>query len=249
LEGIQSLLQSFSPVALHETGASLTVQRFDTKFLLNIKCLPALLQGLQPYFSVLEINGQRVHDYETLYFDTPDFKLYYDHHNDKPNRMKVRVRKYGSSGEVFFEIKHKLKGMRTGKLRLPQQKMMFEIGEEEWNLIRQTGKTIRGLERKLSTDFSRISLAGNNLDERITFDTSLLFHNATGQINFGNVMVMEVKHLQAKPSEAVRALVHQLHLVQHPFSKYAIGVALLESSVKHNLFKPTILQLKKIENG
>lgn len=246
---ISDLLATFQPFSLSESSGALLGQRFDSKFLFHIRLLPSILNGLRAGFAVLEINQKRLHEYETLYFDSPDFKLFYDHHNGKPNRMKVRVRKYVSSNEVFFEIKHKLKGLKTGKLRLPQQKMMFEIGEEEWHLIRESNKTIQGLEPKLFTNFSRATFKNKLSEERITIDVGLAFNNSIKTKSFGNVVVMEVKHLQAKPSNVVMDLIHQFHLVQTSFSKYATGVALLENNVRYNLFKPTILQLNKTENG
>jgi hypothetical protein len=163
--------------------------------------------------------------------------------------MKVRVRKYASSNEVFFEIKHKLKGLKTGKLRLPRQKMMFELGEEEWNLIRESNKTIRGLEPKLFTNFSRITLKNKLVEERVTIDVGLVFSNSMSSKNYSKVVVMEVKHLSSKPSDILINLIHQFRLVHTSFSKYATGVALLANNVRYNLFKPTILQLNKIENG
>jgi hypothetical protein len=246
---VEPLLELFDEISLSESGSSLLSNRFDSKYIFHFRLLPLLLSSIKNEFYVLEVNRQRIHGYETLYFDTPDFKLYYEHHNGKPHRMKVRVRKYLSSGEVFFEIKHKLKGYKTGKLRLPQQKMMFDIGEAEWSLINSTQKNIQGLEPKLFSNFSRISLQNKQPEERVTFDVGLIFSIKNSSVCFKNVVVMEVKHLHPKPSECLLQLIHQHRLTETSFSKYAMGVALLENSVRKNLFKPTILQLKKIENG
>ncbi|MCS6819731.1 MAG: VTC domain-containing protein, partial [Chitinophagales bacterium] len=146
-------------------------------------------------------------------------------------------------------VKHKFKGIKTGKLRLPQQKMMFEIGEQEWLLIRQAEKTIHGLEPKLLTCFNRITLIHQTKEEKITIDTDLRFRLSDQELAFNNCAILEIKTETSRPSEKVHEAIHALMLRQSPFSKYAIGVALLEKSVRANLFKPIILQLKKTEHG
>ena len=105
---IEAALNSFETVGLQSINKVAALFRFDTKFILPADALPPLLNYFNKNFSILEITGQRKHFYDTVYFDTPDYKLYLDHHKGKPNRMKVRIRKYETTGEVFFEVKHKL---------------------------------------------------------------------------------------------------------------------------------------------
>jgi len=246
---LDAALNSFETIGLQNINNVAALFRLDTKFILPAKTLLPLLSYFNKTFSILEINGQRQHFYDTVYFDTADYKLYYDHHNGKPNRMKVRIRKYATTGEVFFEVKHKLKGLQTGKLRLPRQKMMFEISNEEWDAIQGHDKTINGLEKKISTTFNRITLNNNTAEERITIDTNVCFGNFLDEKPLSNIIVVEVKHTQPHISTTVRDAMKLSGAQESSFSKYAIGVALLEKNVKKNLFKPTLLQLQKTSNG
>ncbi len=245
----EAALNSFETVGLQSVNKVAAQFRFDTKFLLSNDALHPLLNFFNKTFSILEIAGQRKHFYDTVYFDTPDFKLYHDHHNGKTNRMKVRIRKYATTGEIFFEVKHKLKGFQTGKLRLPRQKMMFEISNEEWNAIKSRDKNIHGLEKKLTTTFNRITLSNNAAEERITIDTDICFNNFSSEKLLPGVAIVEVKHTQPHISETVRNAMKLSGAQESSFSKYAIGVALLEKNIKKNLFKPTLLQLQKTSNG
>jgi len=246
---LDAALNSFETVGLQSISKVAALFRFDTKFLLTSDALLPLLNYFNKNFSILEITGQRQHFYDTVYFDTPDYKLYLDHHKGKPNRMKVRIRKYETTGEVFFEVKHKLKGLQTGKLRLPRQKMMFEISNEEWEAIKSHDKNIHGLEKKLITTFNRITLSNKSTEERITIDTDLCFNNFVEGKCMSNVVIVEVKHPKPHISQTVRDAMKLSGAQESSFSKYAIGVALLEKNVKKNLFKPTLLQLQKTSNG
>ncbi len=242
-------LKNFETVELSQINSVASLFRFDTKFLFSEHKLSELLELLKNNFSILQIANEVQHPYHTLYFDTPEFKLYLDHHNGKPNRMKVRVRHYQTSGDVFFEVKHKLKGLQTGKLRLPRQKLMFELTADEWNAIKTHDKNIKGLEQKLITNFERITLVNKQADERITIDTNLSFNNFREKKMLHGVCLAEVKHTAPQISNEVRNALKQINARETSFSKYAIGIAMLENKVKSNLFKPTILQLQKLTDG
>ena len=243
------LLSAYESVGLHSINKVAAAFRYDTKFIAPVTAIAPLLEALRDQFAVLEVADKRVHYYETVYFDTADYKLYMNHHNGKPNRMKVRIRKYDSSGEIFFEVKHKLKGSKTGKLRLPRQKMMFEISPEEWHAIQQHDKSIHGLEKKLITTFHRITLNNKATEERITIDTDLCFNNFSHQKCMPEIVIIEVKHTNPHVSAVTQEVLRQIRASGSSFSKYAIGVALLENNVKKNLFKPTLLQLQKTIHG
>jgi hypothetical protein len=56
---------------------------------LHVDHLYGALASLTEHYRILEIDGVRLHRYETLYFDTTDFALYRQHHAvDDPIRGK-----------------------------------------------------------------------------------------------------------------------------------------------------------------
>ena len=74
------MLSRFAPTTLAEMDAVALLNRTDTKYLLTTSRLGALLEALAGEYLVLEIGGARLHHYQTLYFDTPDFALFRRHH-------------------------------------------------------------------------------------------------------------------------------------------------------------------------
>ncbi len=249
LDNITQQINAFHKVSLKDISASALLNRTDKKFLLPVERIPELLRSIAPYYSVLNISGKSIHPYETIYFDTPDFKLYKEHHIGKPNRMKIRYRRYVTGDEVFFEIKHKLGGLRTGKTRIPRKMMVFELSHAEWDLVHTNSKGIYGLERKLNTTFERITLINKEQVERVTIDISLQFDNFNKHIAYPNTAIVEVKQNSLNTQSPATRQLHSMGCKQCSFSKYAIGTALLEQSVKHNLLKPAILQLQRTENA
>ena len=96
------LVSSLLPLSLEELDKVKLLNRVDSKFIFHIRALNDILKEVSEYYHILEIDQKRIFKYESLYFDTPDFLLYRHHHNGKPNRVKVRYRKYLDSGEVFL---------------------------------------------------------------------------------------------------------------------------------------------------
>ena len=92
--------------------------RVDQKYLVPTDLLPDLMARLPAPLAVLAIDGRRVFDYESVYFDTEAFALYHQHIQGRRKRFKARTRTYRDTGEMMFEVK--LKGLRgvTVKERL-----------------------------------------------------------------------------------------------------------------------------------
>mgnify|MGYP001488528463 CR=1 FL=1 len=93
------------------------MNRTDTKFVFELELLGKVLNEIREYYYVLDINNKRMSAYRSLYYDTNDFEFYFEHHNGKTNRNKVRYREYIDSGLCFLEIKHKTnKGKISNKI-------------------------------------------------------------------------------------------------------------------------------------
>jgi len=103
------VLQHFTPIGLAQIEDMALLHRIDTKYVLSEAQLYQALSHLASTYHVLEIEGRRQQNYQTLYFDTPGFALYLQHHNGWRSRYKVRSRVYVDSGMTFFEVKHKPK--------------------------------------------------------------------------------------------------------------------------------------------
>ena len=78
------------------------MNRTDTKYIFRIEQLPAFIEEIANDYKILDVDGNRINSYETLYYDTADFQMYIHHQNGKANRYKVRFRKYVESKLNFF---------------------------------------------------------------------------------------------------------------------------------------------------
>ncbi len=240
-------INKFESITLDQLNAVSLLQRVDSKYILPTKTLPAVLHDLKDQQYILEIAGQRNFEYLTHYYDTKDFKFYMYHHNGYVNRLKVRTRSYIDSGLNFFEIKHKERGTRTNKVRKEIEVLPDFLGEDEYGMIENKRYHGEELELKMSNAFNRITLCNRDFTERITIDTSIRFFNEHRIIKKPFLSIIEVKQSKTDNySQTVQVLKkHQIRPAS--FSKYAIGIALLEKDIKKNKFKPTILKLKKME--
>ncbi len=89
---LQSKLNKFETITLSEMDDVKLMSRTDTKFIFNFSRLPEFLEKLSRFYKVLLIDGNLIHDYKSLYFDTEDRKFYIEHHNRRVNRNKIRFR-------------------------------------------------------------------------------------------------------------------------------------------------------------
>jgi hypothetical protein len=95
--------QAVSLDGLNATARLLT--RRDRKYIIPIDDAARLVETLSPNARVLTIDGLRTFRYESVYFDTPDFRSFLGAARRRPRRFKVRTRSYVDSGRCVLEIK------------------------------------------------------------------------------------------------------------------------------------------------
>lgn len=244
------ILVKMDSISLEEMDHVKLMQRKDTKFVLPAEKVLEILNDVKDQYKVLEISGKRIHEYHTIYYDTPEFSMYHSHHNKRLNRYKVRVREYLTSGISFLEIKFKNNKRETIKKRIPPLKAeLGSVKEADDFLKNNSPYSARDLEPSLQNFFSRITLVHKILPERITIDLGLQYENADGgkHLDLPNISVIEVKRSRdAVHSDMILSL--QKHRIQKMgFSKYCIGTALTQPDVKINLFKNRLRELGKLE--
>lgn len=237
---------SFTPISLEKMDKVKLMDRTDTKYVFTLAQLPILLAELKLDYHIVDINGNRISRYESLYFDTKKFDLYHCHHRGKPNRFKIRFRKYVESEICFFEVKFKNNKGRTIKDRVKQKQINNTInGKAEILLKEKTPLLPIHLEPKLWVNYSRITLVNKNSPERVTIDIDLNFKNNEQTISIKNLVIAEVKQNKAF-SSAFTKLMKKYHIREGSISKYCFGVISLFKKIKHNNFKPDLNLLKKI---
>lgn len=159
--------------------------------------------------------------YHSVYFDTSNMSMFFDHENNISHRQKIRIREY-DTGEKFLEIKDKDIDGITRKSRIPVES--YEIdNEKNWidkNLIYDTSKLIKTLD----ITYNRITFISYDKSERITIDFDIVFHNYNTDITESiDDVIIEVKQSIEHLSEA-EGVFEELDIQRVKFSKYHIGI-------------------------
>lgn len=245
-------LLTVTPISLNEMSTIRLMNRVDSKYLTDRDTWESVLETLAGNgFFVFEIEGHRLCSYDSLYFDTPDYRMYLAHHNGRLTRQKVRTRVYRDTNEAFLEIKLKNNHGRTRKKRVGISEACFEDFSAQPDaaaLIRKHSSIgIGEFSPSVETAFHRITLVDPLCTERITVDTDVHFVNRRNgnAADMGDAVIIEIKQDGHKRSRMREVLLE--HRVK-PFriSKYCMGVAMTEPSVKHNRFICKMRAIEKI---
>src|ERR671932_1676890 len=109
MRDVAELFGELRPISLDAMNERASLQRrTDNKYLVEIDHLARIVKELADDLEVLEIDGERVFEYESTYFDTPSLRCFRDHVRDDRPRFKTRTRCYVTTGDCYFEVKVKL---------------------------------------------------------------------------------------------------------------------------------------------
>ncbi len=242
------MIESFSPVSLEELERRAQVlTRFNKKYILPLQKIATILASLEQRFDILEINGNRHFSYETFYFDDDNASSYYDHHQGRRKRFKIRTRRYLDSKSCYLEVKLKYKRGCTVKRRMAYPAKFYgTLNQSAISFIKAQHLSLYGeefdavLTPSINMYFSRVTLIGKQGGERLTLDSDIRFCDGGKVIALpSDLLILEVK------SAAIRGLSHRLlqqhHL--HPIkrcSKYCIGMAMSGKVEKKNKFRSAL---------
>ena len=244
---MNALLNTFAPITLAEMKSVRLMNRVDTKFVTTLPRLMQLLEMAKGEYFVQELDGERNSAYTTLYYDTPRLDMYIMHHNGCLGRQKVRVRQYVDSNLTFLEVKNKNNHRRTRKKRITVTG--FDItGEQQREFLKPLcWWDVDTLQPALRNWFNRITLVNKAKTERVTIDTGLRFHNFVSGIDksLDQVVIIELKRDGNQPSPLL-AMLRDLHIHPYGFSKYCMGTALSNPSVKKNRLKPKLHYVERL---
>ncbi len=241
LFSVNSILSEYVPIRLDQMGNQKLLNRVDTKFLFDAAYLPQLLEEVQSEYSVLEINETTLQPYQTLYFDTPEFDNYFDHHNGKRPRFKIRMRKYLNSKDTFLEIKEKDNKNRTKKSRLEIMDITTELSPEHYQFIREVYKPgFMPLKAVIWNRYNRLTLVNKNSLERVTIDLNYNAFNQNGYISWGKFAIAEIKQDKRALNSKFFQAAKSRYFKPVRFSKYCVSMALLTPRLKSNKFKVNI---------
>lgn len=245
-ERIENILRQFPTITLEEMGQVRLMNRIDTKYVTTLPMLERLLELAAADYRVQQIGGRVDMPYRTCYFDTPDRDMFVQHQRGRKARQKIRMRVYEDSGTAFLEIKDKDNRGRTDKKRMPVGSDIDLLSYA--GFIRTHSRySPESLLPQMQNYFYRITLVNNCLTERLTIDTGLCFRNiATGrEYAPRGIVIIELKRDGRTPSTAPR-LLRLLRIHPCGFSKYCMGMALTDRSLRQNRLRERVRMVEKL---
>ncbi|GAB4201950.1 MAG: polyphosphate polymerase domain-containing protein [Bacteroidia bacterium] len=247
---LKKILHTLQPISLQEMESVSLMNRVDSKYVFNIGQLPDLLNDIASYYKILEINNIRNHLYDSLYFDTPDYQMYYRHLYNRLNRYKIRFRKYvNSNGLTFLEIKFKDNKEKTHKKRKQYKDITTHLPDELSDfLIKQTPYSVGKILPTLKIQYYRMTLVSHHFNERVTIDTQLQFDNFEKQFQLNNIVIAEVKRNSYAEHTEFMKLIKKHRIREGGLSKYCTGMAFTNEYLKKNNFLPKLSFFQKINS-
>lgn len=246
------LLMAFRPISLDRMDSIRLMNRIDTKYVTTLPVLDAILRrALACGYMMFSSDGVRIQPYDSIYFDTPELRMFLDHRNSRLVRQKVRTRIYSASELCFLEVKTKNNHSRTKKKRVA-------IPPEEFTDFRKDGQCadflagvsdyrVEDLSPSVETSFSRITLVDKDLSERITIDSDICFRNMRNArtSGLGDVVIIELKR-NGRIRSTLQDILLSLRVKPMRISKYCMGVALTDSRCRPGRFLEKIRACDKL---
>lgn len=237
-------LERLAPISLLDLVEAADLQtRVDRKYVLSrseagpvLAALPAL--EVPP--SLLEIDGARSSEYESVYFDTPGLLSYRMAATSRRRRFKIRTRSYLDVGAAYLEVKTRGARSTTVKDRLPYDfgrrteltpPAADYVDEALTGLGLPAGRLDLG--PTLVTRYRRATLHLPDTGSRATIDTELAWEGDDGRIlRLPETVIVETK--SAARTSAVDRLLWRAGHRPSTVSKYGTGMAALHPGLPAN---------------
>ena len=248
---ILDIVNDMKPITLDEMKGVKLMNRVDTKFLVTSDELLSILKGIHEHYYAQEVEGKRLSAYDTVYYDTPDLRMYTIHHDRHLVRDKVRVRTYVDSNLTFCEVKHKTNKGRTKKKRIEVPSGIDVIVDPTAAafLAEKQPYPVDSLRSSLETVFDRFTLVNFEKTERLTIDCNLVFNNCVSgnSASMDSLVIMELKQ-DGRARSLLKEVLFDLRIKPYKISKYCIGTAMTRPEVKQNRFKKKIRRINKLKS-
>ncbi len=244
---LEEALGRLDSISLEAMGKVRLMNRVDTKYLTTVPVLVQLLEMAAGDYYVQEIDGRRNMPYATCYFDTEGCFMFHEHQRGRKTRQKVRIREYVGSDAKFLEVKSKNNKGRTKKKRVAIAPEVDTLTGNDEFLLRHTPWDSSLLIPKLQNSFMRITLVDKQMTERLTIDTALSFHNlrSAADRSLEGLVIIELKRNGLSQSP-IFDIFRKLRIHPHSFSKYCMGMAFTDGSLRQNRLKEKLRHVDRL---
>ena len=235
---LERRLATLAPVTLAERDAEASLQtRRDRKYLVPAGTAAELVARLRDSARILEIDGRRTFEYESVYYDTPDLTSYLSAARRRPHRFKVRTRTYLDSGLSLLEVK-----TRDGRGRTVKERVGHEaagsprLGPEECRFLAghpQVADAAPALRPVLVNRYARSTLLLAEGAGRLTIDQGLVAATADGLgVTLRDTVVVETK--SAGAAGAADRILWKLGVRPTRISKFCTTLAAMRPDLPAN---------------
>ena len=232
------------PVDLVQLDQAQLHDRVESKVILRTDDVPEALENLADEYYILEHEGERLQGYCTEYFDSEELRNYHEHHNQKRNRLKLRYRTYTNSDLTYFELKRNIDGRTVKERRRSSRPERALWAEDALFFFELTGWDPSELAPSLTVDYRRILLVKRDFSERVTIDLDLRFASGSGATQVDGLAICEFKQPKLdRKSPALTAMKRR----PQKFSKYCMGLASCDPSLRRNRFKKVFRDLDALD--
>lgn len=217
--------------------------RVDRKYLVPPEVFAHVLARLDGRMKVLDIDGRRLFQYESVYFDTPELLAYHQHVGGRRRRFKVRTRTYVDSAQSMLEVKTAGGRDETIKDRHPYQ-LDERYGLNPWAREVVGGRLgdaalARRLELSLVSRYHRATLVEPATGSRLTCDVDLDFEDRRQRRSGPDDLVLIESKTTGAASLADRTLWRLGHRPA-TVTKYCVGLGLLHPQLRANRWNRTL---------
>jgi hypothetical protein len=247
---IDTTLAAFPKISLEELNAKAEMlERLDNKYIIGLDKLDAALQAVADDFDILDIGGQRAFTYRTCYYDDAEQRAYYDHHQRRRKRCKVRVRTYVDAGLHYLEVKVIEPRATTSKSRLRLAARPIALDQTCLNFVDECHRNAYGtpfskvVNPVLIVQYKRITLVAKEGGERLTIDTHVRFTGAgRNRAVDDTVCIIETK--SARGNGVADKIFRSFHAQPTGrVSKFCIGMVATGQVRVRNGFLPALRKL------
>lgn len=245
LDRITAQLPSIPLEELLEVAALL--HRTDRKYIVSEERLSELVLALDGDVRVLEVEGRRSANYESIYFDTPERESFRAAAHRRRRRFKVRTRSYLDSQQTYLEVK-----VRDARRRTIKERMVYTFADravlnpaaleflsETFHTHGLPADAVTALTPVLHTEFQRSTLFVPSAGCRMTVDTELRVFTPGGEkLAITDLIIVETKSDAGE--RRVDRILWRMGVRPQSVSKFAIGSALLDPSLPDNKWSRTI---------
>lgn len=251
---IAESLAGFAPITLDDlNGKAAMLERLDNKYIVPAASFRPAFQAFAQLFDVLEIDGKRSFTYATRYFDDGLQRGYYDHHQGRRKRCKVRIRDYVDAGFSYLEVKLKDKRSVTIKKRLRLDAPLSELDQRCLDFVDRCHHDLYGthfgkaLRPVIGMQYERMTLVARAGGERMTIDTCLRFAAGNEVRDVADdIFIVETK--SQRGNGIADKIMRRFHLQPTGrCSKYCVGMAALGQVPQRNRFLPALKRLRLVD--